>query len=331
MKKLLNSPEAVADEAIEGMVMAWRDCLRLVEPNIVVRCGAPIPGKVGVVSGGGSGHEPMHPGFVGTGMLDAACAGRVFTAPSPGQILAATRLASGGCGVIYVVKNYTGDVMSFQIAQEMAISEGIPVRCVRVADDVATKKRAQPGRRGMAGTILVQKVAGAAAEAGWPLNEVAMIADHAIESVRSMGVALSGCTVPEVGRPGFNLAADELEIGIGIHGERGRERIGLLTADEVVLLLLNSILADLPIGSGDRVLLFVNGMGGTPLMELLVVYRAAARLLEGRGINVVRSLVGPFVTSLDMAGCSITLMKLDDDLLRLWDAPVSTPAFRWGL
>jgi dihydroxyacetone kinase-like protein len=332
VKKLLNRPEAVADEAIEGLVRAWHDSLRLLEPNVVVRADAPVAGKVGVVSGGGSGHEPMHRGYVGRGMLDAACAGPVFTAPSPGQILTATRRVNGGRGVLFIVKNYTGDVIAFQMAEETAAAEGIAVRCVRVGDDVAVQETAaDTGRRGVAGTVLVQKIAGAAAETGRSLEEVAAIAGRAVDSVRSMGIALSGCTVPVVGHPGFELAADELELGIGIHGERGRARIGLMEADEVARLLVESVLADLQVDRGERVLLFVNGMGGTPLMELYVVYRAAARLLEERGISVARSLVGPYVTSLEMAGCSITLMKLDEDLLRLWDAPVSTPAFRWGM
>jgi phosphoenolpyruvate---glycerone phosphotransferase subunit DhaK len=331
VKKLLNRPEAVTDEALEGLVLAHGGLLRLLRHNIVVRRDAPVQGKVAVVSGGGSGHEPMHTGFVGHGMLDAACPGPVFTAPAPEQILAATRAVSGGAGVLYVVKNYSGDVMAFEAAEELAAGEGIPVRSVRVCDDVAVDEGdGTPGRRGVAGTMLVHKIAGAVAQAGADLDAVERVAARAASSVRSMGVALSGCTIPAVGRPGFSLAANEMEIGIGIHGERGRARVPMLPADDVVGLLMEPILSDMGLDRDDTVLAFVNGMGGTPLIELYVVYRAVARFLADRGIRAVRSVVGPYVTSMEMVGCSISIMKMDDELLRLWDAPVWTPAFRWG-
>ena len=332
MKKFVNVPDAVAEEGLQGLVMANRESLRLLGSNIVVRSDAPVQGKVGVVSGGGSGHEPMHSGFVGLGMLDAACPGPIFTAPPPDQILAATRAVNGGAGVLYIVKNYTGDVMGFEIAAELAAADGIRVLSVRVSDDVAVQDSEDtPGRRGVAGTILVEKLAGAAAESGADLDAVAGIARRASEAVRSMGVALTGCTIPAVGWPGFELAPDEMEIGIGIHGEPGRARVKLLGADGVAALLTEGILADMPLAEGDRALLFVNGMGGTPLIELYVVYRAVSRLLTGRGVDIARSIVGPYVTALEMVGCSVTVLKLDAELLALWDAPVLTSAFRWGV
>lgn len=332
MKKLINRPEAVVDEALEGLAAAHPDLLRLLKPNVVVRADAPVRGKVSLVSGGGSGHEPLHTGYVGFGMLDAACPGAVFTSPVPDQVLAATKAVDGGAGVLHIIKNYTGDLMNFELASEIATAEGIQVRSIVVADDVAVQDSTYTaGRRGVGGTVLVEKIAGAAAQKGADLAAVEAVARRACDSSRSMGLALTGCTVPTVGRPGFELGPNDMEIGIGIHGEPGRARVPLAPADEATRLLVGPILGDLPFQSGDRVLAFVNGLGGTPLIELYVVYRALARLLADQGIGVERSLIGSYVTSLEMAGCSITLLRLDDELLRLWDAPVQTPALRWGI
>ena len=331
MKKLINSPEMLVDEALEGLVAAHPSALRLLERGVVVRADAPVQGKVGVLSGGGSGHEPLHAGFVGPGMLDAACPGEIFTSPVPDRIVAATRAVDGGAGVLHVVKNYTGDVMNFELAGELAREDGVEVRSVLVADDVAVEDSTwTAGRRGVAGTLFVEKVAGAAAEAGADLDAVAAVAARAAAATRSMGLALSAATVPAVGHPGFELGPDEIELGIGIHGEPGRSREPHPTADEAARLLLDPVLDDLPYRAGDPVVVLVNGLGSTPLIELHVVFRAVARLLEQRGVRVARSLVGPFVTSLDMAGCSVSLLRLDDELLRLWDAPVETAALRWG-
>jgi dihydroxyacetone kinase-like protein len=296
-----------------------------------VRAGGPRAGKVALVSGGGSGHEPLHGGFVGEGMLDAAVPGPVFTSPTPDPIVAATLAVDGGAGVLHIVKNYTGDVLNFETAAELAEAEGATVRSVIIDDDVAVKDSLYTaGRRGVAGTVLVEKIAGAAAERGDDLESVAAIATRVNEQVRSMGVALTPSTVPHAGEPSFTLADDEVEIGIGIHGEPGRERIPLEPADAIVDRLLAPILDDLPFESGDRVLLFVNGMGGTPQIELYIVFRRAAQVLAERGIEVARSLVGNYVTSLEMQGVSITLLRLDDEFLELWDAPVNTIALRWG-
>jgi len=332
MKKLVNDPEAVVREALEGVAAAYGDRLRVAfDPNYVVRADAPVQGKVGVLSGGGSGHEPMHGGFVGPGMLDAACPGAVFTSPTPDQMLAATQAVDGGAGVLHIVKNYTGDVMNFESAAELAIAEGAEVESVLIDDDVAVQDSTYTaGRRGVGATVLAEKIAGAAAEAGRSLAEVAGLARRVDEQARSMGMALTSCTVPHVGRPTFELADDEMEIGIGIHGEPGRERVRLAAADAIVDLLLDPILTDLPFERGDRVLAFVNGMGGTPQIELEIVYRRVAQVLDERGIEIARNLIGSYITSLEMAGTSITLLKLDDELATLWDAPVNTPALRWG-
>jgi dihydroxyacetone kinase-like protein len=332
MKKLINAPERVVDEELAGMVAAHGDLTRLIPPNVIVRRDAPRPGKVGVISGGGSGHEPLHGGFVGVGMLDAACPGAVFTSPVPDQMLAATKAVDGGAGVLHIVKNYTGDVMNFDLAAEMARSEGIAVNSVVISDDVAVQDSLYTaGRRGVGGTVLAEKIVGAAAEAGASLDEVTRICQKVQDNVRSMGMALTSCTVPAAGRPTFELGDDEMEIGIGIHGEPGRTRMKLATADEITELLATPILDDLPFRRGDAVLAFVNGMGGTPLMELYIVFRKLAEILSGRGITIARTLVGSYITSLEMAGCSITLLRLDDELTRLWDAPVHTPALRWGM
>jgi dihydroxyacetone kinase-like protein len=331
MKKLINQPDNVVDEALAGVARAHADLVRVESPNIVVRKDAPRQGKVGVISGGGSGHEPMHGGFVGRGMLDAACPGAVFTSPVPDQMLAATQAVNGGAGVLHIVKNYTGDIMNFELAAELARAEGIDVEAVVIADDVAVKDSLYTaGRRGVGGTVLAEKIVGAAAEEGADLATVKALCQKVQDNVRSMGMALTSCTVPAAGKPTFEIGDDEMEIGIGIHGEPGRERRKLATADEITEMLAIPIVDDMPFTSGDRVLAFVNGMGGTPLLELYVVYRKLAEILDGRGITIERNLVGSYITSLEMAGCSITLLKLDDELTRLWDAPVHTPALRWG-
>jgi dihydroxyacetone kinase-like protein len=333
MKKLINRPEDVVTEALEAMALAHADLLRVsYDPNIIVRADAPVRGKVGLVSGGGSGHEPMHGGFVGLGMLDAACPGAVFTSPTPDQILAATKAVDGGAGVVHLVKNYTGDILNFEMAADLAREEGIQVEAVVTNDDVAVKDSTwTAGRRGVGVTVLAEKMAGAAAEQRRPLAAVAEICRKVNANGRSMGMALTSCTVPQAGKPTFDLPEDEMEIGVGIHGEPGRSRMKLKTAAQITELLVQPILEDLPFRAGDGVLAFVNGLGGTPLIELYVVYRELARILAGRQIRIARSLVGSYITSLDMAGCSITLVKLDDDLLGLWDAPVKTPGLRWGI
>ena len=332
MKKLINAPEAVVDEALAGMTAAHGDLLRVIEPNVVVRADAPKQGKVGVISGGGSGHEPMHGGFVGMGMLDAACPGAVFTSPVPDQMLAATKAVDGGAGVLHIVKNYTGDVMNFELAAELAQAEGIEVASVVIADDVAVQDSLYTaGRRGVGGTVLAEKIVGAAAEAGQDLAAVTALCQRVQDNVRSMGMALTSCTVPAAGKPTFEIGDDEMEVGVGIHGEPGRERRKLASADEITEALMTPILDDGGFGSGDRVLAFVNGMGGTPLLELYVVYNKVAAMCRDRGVTIERNLIGSYITSLEMAGCSITLLKLDDEMLRLWDAPVHTAALRWGV
>jgi dihydroxyacetone kinase-like protein len=333
VKKLLNSAEAAVVESVEGFGLAHADLVRVsLDPLYVVRSDAPRPGSVALVSGGGSGHEPLHLGFVGRGMLDAAVPGPVFTSPTPGPILAATAAVDGGAGVLFVVKNYTGDVLNFETAAEMAEAEGIAVRTVVVDDDVAVEASTwTAGRRGVAGTLLVEKIAGAAAERGAPLAAVAGVAERVIAGVRSMGVALNPCTVPHVGRPSFDLAADEVELGVGIHGEPGRRRVPMDTADGLTDLLVDPVLDDLALARGERVLLLINGLGGTPLSELYVVYRQARRRVEERGGIVTRSLVGNYVTSLEMEGASVTVLRLDDELTELYDAPVRTVALRWGV
>ena len=331
MKKLINEPENVVAESVEGFGWAHADIVEVrTDPILVLRAGGAVHGKVGLVSGGGAGHEPLHAGFVGVGMLDAAVPGAVFTSPSPDQILPALVAADSGAGVLAIVKNYTGDVLNFETAVELAEDEGVSVAVVVVDDDVAVKDSLYTaGRRGVAGTVAVEKIAGAAAERGDDLASVAAIAARVNANVRSMGVALTACTVPHVGGPSFDLPDDEVEIGIGIHGEPGRHRIPAASADVITGMLLDPILEDLEVAGGESVLLFVNGMGGTPLSELYVVYRQAHRLLTERGITVARSLVGNYVTSLEMQGASVTVLRLDDELTELWDAPVNTAALRW--
>ena len=332
MKKLINDPRRVVEEAVAGFEAAHGDLVTVShDPIYIARKDAPREGKVALVSGGGSGHEPLHGGFVGFGMLDAAVPGPVFTSPTPDPILAATKAVDGGAGVLHIVKNYTGDVLNFETAADLAAADGIDVQTVIVDDDVAVKDSLYTaGRRGVAGTVLVEKIAGAAAERGDDLASVAAIATRVNSVTRSMGVALTPCVVPHAGEPSFTLADDEIEIGIGIHGEPGRERIKIEPADAIVERILAPIVDDLPFASGDRVLLFVNGLGGTPQVELYIVFRRAAEALAERGITVSRTLVGNFVTSLEMQGMSITVMRLDDELEQLWDAPVQTAALRWG-
>ena len=332
MKKLINDPRRVVEEAVAGFEAAHGDLVTVShDPLYIARKDAPRQGKVALVSGGGSGHEPLHGGFVGFGMLDAAVPGPVFTSPTPDPILAATKAVDGGAGVLHIVKNYTGDVLNFETAADLAAADGIDVQTVIVDDDVAVKDSLYTaGRRGVAGTVLVEKIAGAAAERGDDLASVAAIATRVNSVTRSMGVALTPCVVPHAGEPSFTLADDEIEIGIGIHGEPGRERIKIEPADAIVDRILAPIVDDLPFASGDRVLLFVNGLGGTPQVELYIVFRRAAEALAERGITVSRTLVGNFVTSLEMQGMSITVMRLDDELEQLWDAPVHTAALRWG-
>jgi dihydroxyacetone kinase-like protein len=354
MKKLVNRPEDFVRESLQGLAAAYGGLLAVsFDPTFVHRVDAPVRGKVALVSGGGSGHEPLHCGFVGRGMLDAACPGEVFTSPTPDQMAAAAARVSSAAGVLLIVKNYSGDIMNFEMAAEMTHTSGIPVASVLVDDDVAVRDSLYTqGRRGVGTTVLLEKICGAAAEEGWPLDRLQALGRRAAAAGRSMGMALAPCTVPAAGKPGFELGESEMEIGIGIHGEPGRRRLPLRPADEIVEQLVGAILDDPayersvsewqadsqvdrravspPLGRGDRVLLFVNGMGGTPLAELTLVYRKAAEILEKKGVAVARSLVGSYITSLEMQGFSVTLLRLDDEMMRLWDAPVLTPGLRWG-
>ncbi|GAA4482735.1 dihydroxyacetone kinase subunit DhaK [Actinoallomurus oryzae] len=330
MKKLIDAVDDVVVDAMRGMAAAHPSLRVDLEQRVIVRADAPRTGKVGLVSGGGSGHEPLHGGFVGYGMLDAACPGEVFTSPVPDQILAATTAVSGGAGVVHIVKNYTGDVLNFQMAAELAEDEDIEVVPVVIDDDVAVQDSTYTaGRRGTGATVFAEKIAGALAESGGALADVAGVAKEVNERSRSFGVALTACTVPAAGRPTFELGEDEIELGIGIHGEPGRERTKLRTATEIVDAALSAIEADMPL-SGSEVLVMVNGMGGTPLMELYGAYAAAEKWLAGHGATVSRRLVGNYVTSLEMAGCMISVCRLTPRLTELWDAPVETPGLRWG-
>jgi phosphoenolpyruvate---glycerone phosphotransferase subunit DhaK len=332
MKKFLNDPADVVRESLAGLAAAHGDILRYdAGAQIVVRAGAPVPGKVALVSGGGSGHEPLHGGFVGLGMLDAACPGEVFTSPVPDQMLAATKAVDGGAGVVHIVKNYTGDVMNFKLAAEDAADEGISVESVLVDDDVAVQDSLYTaGRRGVGATVLLEKIAGAAAERGDDLAAVAGVARRVNERARSFGAALSSCTPPAAGRPIFDLPDGEIEIGIGIHGEPGRRREALGNAHEIAAVMAEAVLSDLQPASGARVLPFVNGMGGTPQLELYLLYNEVDGLLRAAGLQPSRCLVGSYITSLEMAGASLTLLELDEELEQLWDAPVHTAALRWG-
>ena len=331
MKKLINDPQDVVAEALQGIEAAHPDLRVDHQHKIIYRGDAPRPHKVGIISGGGSGHEPLHGGFVGLGMLDAACAGEIFTSPVPDQMLAATKLVDGGAGVLHVVKNYTGDVMNFDMAAELAAASGTQIVSVVTDDDVAVQDSTwTAGRRGVGVTVLLEKIAGAAAEQGRTLQQVADIARQVNANGRSMGLALSSCTIPAAGKPTFDLGENEMELGVGIHGEPGRQRVPLASAREIAEMLVEPVLADLPFVRGDNVIAFVNGLGGTPLIELYVMYNEVNRILTAHGVNVTRSLVGSYITSLEMAGTSVTLLKVEDELVSLWDAPVKTPALRWG-
>ncbi|MFB4197043.1 dihydroxyacetone kinase subunit DhaK [Streptomyces carpaticus] len=329
MKMLMNVPERVVSDALRGMALAHPELVVDVDNRVIVRRDAPVAGKVGLVSGGGSGHEPLHGGFVGHGMLDAACPGEVFTSPVPDQMVRAAAAVDSGAGVLLIVKNYTGDVLNFDMAAELAEDEGVRIAKVLVQDDVAvTDSTYTAGRRGTGGTLFVEKLAGAAAEEGAELDRVAAIARQVADSSRSFGVALSACSTPAKGGPTFDLPDGELELGIGIHGEPGRERRAMMTSGEIAEVAVDALLEDLrPDGP---VLALVNGTGGTPLLELYGFNAEVQRVLTERGVAVARTLVGNYVTSLDMAGASVTLCQVDEDLLRLWDAPVSTPGLRWG-
>ncbi|WP_030610993.1 dihydroxyacetone kinase subunit DhaK [Streptomyces sclerotialus] len=329
MKMLMNVPESVVADALRGMAAAHPELVVDVDGRVVVRRDAPVSGKVALVSGGGSGHEPLHGGFVGPGMLDAACPGEVFTSPVPDQMVRAAAAVDSGQGVLFIVKNYTGDVLNFRMAAELAEDEGVQVASVLVDDDVAvTDSTFTAGRRGTGATLFVEKIAGAAAEEGQPLERVEAVARQVVQSSRSFGVALSACTTPSKGTPTFDLPAGELELGIGIHGEPGRERRPMMTSGEIADASVDAVLDDWqPRGP---VLALVNGMGATPLLELYGFNAEVQRVLGERGVSVARTLVGNYVTSLDMAGCSVTLCQADEELLRLYDAPVQTPGLRWG-
>src|SRR5712691_7522862 len=329
MKKLINSAETVVTDALAGLAAAHPSLAVDIENKVITRAGGPTAGKVGLISGGGSGHEPMHVGFVGFGMLDAACPGEVFTSPVPDQMLAATKAVSGGAGVLHVVKNYTGDVLNFQMAAELAADEGIEVAPVVVNDDVAVQDSLYTaGRRGTGATVFVEKIAGALAERAAPLADVAAVAREVNERSRSFGVALTSCAVPAAGKPTFEIGDSEIELGVGIHGEPGRTRAPLVTAREITSAAMDAIGADVPL-TGD-LLVMVNGMGGTPLIELYIVYNEVHRYLSGKGARITRNLVGNYITSLEMQGFSVTVCALTDTLTDLWDAAVDTPALRWG-
>jgi dihydroxyacetone kinase-like protein len=328
MKKLINGVESVLEESLNGFARAHSNIIQFNhQPHYVTRKNKP-ENKVALISGGGAGHEPLHTGLVGKGMLDAACPGQVFTSPTPDQMLMAAQEVENGAGVLFIVKNYAGDVMNFEIAAEML---DCPHETVLVNDDVSLPKDHSTGRRGVAGTLIVEKIVGAAAEAGADLATCKQLGDKVVNSTASMGVALTSCTVPALGQPTFDISDNEVEMGVGIHGERGREVMSLTTADDLVQILAKAIDEELKPTKDQRVLLHINGFGATPLMELYLVYDLAAQFFEERGIKIVRSLVGNYTTSLDMAGCSITLTLMDDEMLQYWDAPVHTAALRWGI
>ncbi|EHR62753.1 dihydroxyacetone kinase subunit DhaK [Saccharomonospora cyanea] len=332
MKKIIDDPATVVADSLAGLAAAHADLVRVeYEPNIVVRADSPARG-VSVISGGGSGHEPLHVGFVGPGMLHGAVPGAVFTSPTPDAVQAAISATTGEAGALLVVKNYTGDVLNFETAAELASAEGLDVRTVVIDDDVAVADSTfTAGRRGVGGTVLLEKIAGAAAERGDDLDTVEAVARSVVERVRSIGVALTAPTVPHVGEPSFELGAGEVEFGIGIHGEPGRERIEVEPASALVERMVAAVADDFPLERGDDVLLFTNSMGGSPLLEVYLAHGIAERLLADRGVNVVRRLVGPYITSLEMQGISLTILRLDERLTELWDAPVKTPALRWGM
>ncbi|MFN2201480.1 MAG: dihydroxyacetone kinase subunit DhaK [Caldilineaceae bacterium] len=328
MRKMINDPSDVALESLQGFELTYPELVRVqYHPQVVIRKDAPVAGKVSVISGSGSGHEPLNVGYVGKGMLDAACPGAVFTSPTPDQLLAATQAVYGGCGALYVIKNYAGGVLNAEMALELTQEEGFLARSVFIRDDVSTDE--VENRRGMGAAIFVEKIAGAAAEAGLSLDEVTSVATRASEQSRSMGVAVSSCTSPSVGHPTFSLPGNEMEVGVGIHGEQGRYRRPLTNASEIAEIVLGPIVSDLELCGGENVLVMVSGLGASPRQEINIIYRYVHKLLTERGIVVQRQLVGNYITSLDMAGCTITVMRLDDELLELWDAPVNTPTLRW--
>lgn len=356
MKKLINAVDKVVVDQLAGIAVAHPDLKVNIAPHYIVRADAPVAGQVAVVSGGGSGHEPMHGGYVGLGMLTAACPGEMFTSPTPDQMYECGKVVDSGAGLLFLVKNYTGDVLSFETAAELLHAEGVAVQTILIDDDVAVKDSLYTaGRRGVGTTVIVEKIVGAAAEAGYDLDQCADLARKTSQAGRSMGMALTSCVVPAKGAPIFDLSADEIEIGIGIHGEPGQKRIKMTSADAITAMLVNEILddgpytrtvrewdrrngdwvekslTDEPFQRGDDVIAFVNSMGGTPLSELYIVYRELDRICKDRGIQIVRNLIGPYITSLEMQGCSITLVKADSELIKFWDAPVKTPALRWGI
>lgn len=355
MKKLINGIDDVVREQLQGMAAAHPELSVHIDPHYIVRGDAPVAGKVAVISGGGSGHEPMHGGFVGVGMLDGACPGEVFTSPTPDQMYECGMAANSGAGVLFLVKNYTGDVMNFEMAAEMLAAEGVPVQSILIDDDVAVKDSLYTaGRRGVGTTVIIEKIVGAAAEAGYNLDQCADLARKVNSYGRSMGMALTSCIVPAAGKPTFDLGDDEIEIGIGIHGEPGQKRMPMSSADAITEMMALEIieddaytrtvrewdtengiwveleLTDEPLAAGDSVIAFVNSMGGTPVSELYAVYRKLAAVCEDKGITIARNLIGPYITSLEMQGFSITLVKVDDEILKFWDAPVNTPGLRWG-
>lgn len=327
MKKFLNNVDDMLSESLRGFGAAQADIVTVHDDPMVVTRAAPRRDKVALISGGGGGHEPLHAGFVGTGMLDAACPGQVFTSPTPDQMMAAAEAVGSDAGVLWIVKNYSGDVMNFEMAQEMVDGS----QSLLVNDDVAVEDSTYTaGRRGVAGTLIVEKIVGAAAEEGADLDACVALGNHVIAATRSFGVALTSCTVPAAGTPTFDIGDNEIEMGVGIHGEPGRHREPLGTADAIAGQMMEAILSDLAPAAGGKVLFLVNGFGGTPLMELDLMYGAGAKLLSDHGLTIGRSLVGNYVTSLEMAGCSFTVTALDDEMIRLWDAPVHTAALRWG-
>lgn len=329
MKKLINDVESMLSESLDGFAAAHADIVTLGEGGQFVRRARLKPGKVALISGGGSGHEPLHSGFVGQGMLDAACPGQVFTSPTPDQMLAAAQAVNTGAGVLFIVKNYSGDMMNFQMAAEMLDCDN---ETVIVNDDVAVENSTYTtGRRGVAGTLIVEKIAGAAAERGDSLQRLKALGDAVNKATASMGVALSSCTVPAAGKPTFQIGADEMEMGVGIHGEPGRRRVKMASADDIAAELTGAILKDLSLKAGQEVLLLVNGFGGTPMLELYLMVNAVRKVLASHQVKVARHLTGSYVTSLEMAGCSVTVSALDAEQLALWDAPVHTAALRWGM
>ena len=355
MKKLINAVEDVVREQLQGMGLAHPELKVNIDPNFIVRAAGPVDGKVALISGGGSGHEPMHGGFVGEGMLDGACPGEVFTSPTPDQMCECAKAADGGAGVLFIVKNYTGDVMNFEVAAELVHAEGIPVQSILIDDDVAVKESLYTaGRRGVGTTVLAEKILGAAAAAGYDLDQCAALGRRLNQYGRSMGMALTSCTVPAAGKPTFELEEKEVEMGIGIHGEPGTHRMEIKPVDELVVYMAETILndpaytrtlrewdrescrwvekefTDVPFAEGDKVIALVNSMGGTPISELYVIYRKLVEVCETKGISIVRNLVGHYITALEMQGFCITLLKADDEILKFWDAPVKTPGLRWG-